>query len=601
MSTVQSSGDPASVAAEYFAREDDRFIEALRRVFHADRLAELVDRWKQDTRPWARLQVFAYLEQPLNVPGHHVVVKRLFKWAETARDHEQMAAFAAAFDRLTRRVRKTRRRYEWIQSTRQMLVHETEYLGSPRDSILPPQPRRGRNPRTGKPIELPPPPPYFIPQFRLFSGRTRRYLQRRAWRYFRRLGFQQPGDYVSAVASMLLRFRDADLARPENLLDSWSFLHACFGKHPAVEFAASRAMVAAGRSLSELEAAPYFEPLWAAESAATKIWSLLFDARSRAVRLWARQLLERHHRHAFASMPVETLLRLLTHDDVELQQFGATLLSTLSGIDQWPVAAWLELLEVDDPTALAIVCDEFARRVKSDRLALDQTLDLAVTRATPVARIGLSFLRVQRWDLAEDRRRLTKLGNARCEALGGELAKFAIEIVGAPPNYDRDVVVALFDSLLEPVRTVVLAWFRGSAAAQDDPVLWSRVIETPFDDVRLPIIDLLTHRAARPRIDAQDLRPLWTAVLLSVHRGGRQKLRAIEQLVTAVVDVPARGATLLPVLAVAVRSIRGPEQRAGLAGIARLIEYVPDLAPMIGQAIPELSVPVDLSTSANPS
>ena len=51
---------------------------------------------------------------------------------------------------------------------------------------------------------------------------------------------------------------------------------------------------------------------------------------------------------------------------------------------------------------------------------------------------------------------------------------------------------------------------------------------------------------------------------------------------------PAEADRLLPLLAVAVRSLRGPEFRAGLAGVVSLAESKPELVPLIRQKFPEL-------------
>ena len=72
------------------------------------KLASLTNLWKKDFRSWARGRIFEYLELPLDALGHETVVKRLFKHAEEQRDDELMAAFAVAFDRMVRRVRKMR-------------------------------------------------------------------------------------------------------------------------------------------------------------------------------------------------------------------------------------------------------------------------------------------------------------------------------------------------------------------------------------------------------------------------------------------------------------------------------------------------------------
>ncbi|HUY90016.1 MAG TPA: hypothetical protein VMV10_14870 [Pirellulales bacterium] len=591
---MASGGNPDRVVQaveDYFAREDDRFVAALREEFDGPTLAGFVDRWKSDSRPWARLQILAYLRMPLNAPGHHVVVKRLFKRAEGERDHELIAAFLVAFDRLVRRVRKKQRRYEWVPETRQSLVHETEVLATPRNSILPPLPRTRKciNPRTGEEVEIPAWQLFNTASHRLFSYRTRHYLRRRAWRYFRRLGHQRPNEYVPAVSTALLQYADEDVAQPENLLDNWGLLHACFARSAAIEFSDRAANLRPGRTLAELTAAPCFELLWSASEALPELLNLLCKAQSRAVRVWARQLLERNHSAALSSLSVETLFELLEHDNAEVAQFGASLLERLAGIDEWPIANWLRLLEVHDPAALATVCAQFQRRVAPERLDLEQILELATSEATAVARLGSNFLAGRKFETAEERRELVKLGAARCSALGGELAKWALNVAGAAERYDREVVSTLFDSLLETMRQAACTWFEYAAAAQDDPVLWSRLTETPFEDVRLRIVEQLEHRAVRPRIGPRDLAPVWTSVLLGVHRGGRQKLAAVRQLAAAIVERPDEAPQLVPVLAVAVRSIRRPEQRAGLAAVAYLLDRQPTLAEAIARQLPELS------------
>ena len=60
------------------------------------------------------------------------MVKRLFKQAEASNDHELMAAFLVAFDRLVRRLRRMRHRYNF--QTRQSW--QEEELFAPRDQIL---------------------------------------------------------------------------------------------------------------------------------------------------------------------------------------------------------------------------------------------------------------------------------------------------------------------------------------------------------------------------------------------------------------------------------------------------------------------------------
>jgi hypothetical protein len=49
--------------------------------------------------------------------------------------------------------------------------------------------------------------------------------------------------------------------------------------------------------------------------------------------------------------------------------------------------------------------------------------------------------------------------------------------------------------------------------------------------------------------------------------------------------------TLLPVLAVAIRSVRLPEARGALAAIVRAVEIRPELAAFVERFLPELQIP----------
>jgi hypothetical protein len=75
-----------------------------------------------------------------------------------------------------------------------------------------------------------------------------------------------------------------------------------------------------------------------------------------------------------------------------------------------------------------------------------------------------------------------------------------------------------------------------------------------------------------------------------VHRGGRQKGKAVRQLAGALAAHPERAETLLPVLAVAIRSVRSSEAHAGLAAVLALLEAQPGLAGVVRRVLPELEL-----------
>lgn len=578
---------PTLLIDELFARQDGQFIEKLREVRSAQYLAALADRWKRDPRPWAREQLIAYLSLPLDRPGHHPLVKRLFKHAEAQRDDELMAYFLVAFDRLVRRRRRMTYRYDW--QTRTSWREETLY--SPQDQILPKQPPRVvDNPSTGRKITLP---AYerAPKNGRLYTYRTRHYLRRRVWRYFRWLGFGTPGDYPRAVAKALLLYRDDDFAQGENILDNWSLLNIAFRGSEALKFKTNGVSVADGRSLGELTAAPRFEELWQAAESTSVLLHLAQQTDARLVRVWAIQLLKRHHLGNLQSLSTDQLLELLDHHDGDVQQFGASLLDALSGVDLWTVSTWLRLLETRNLTALAVICEAMTRRVRSDRLSTEQCVELACARVTPIAKMGLSWLR-ERTIAASELPMLGRLAGAQCEALGAEIASYALERIGAQSLYQTDVVVNFFDSLNPEVRRGAWQWLTPDSPGYQDADLWSRLFESPYDETRLRLVDSLQQRAdglAGPRALARrDLSPLWASVLLGVHRGGRAKIQALRQISQTVAERPERAESLLPVLAVAIRSVRPAEARVGLSAILTAVAKRPEIEPLLAKGLPEL-------------
>ena len=426
----------------------------------------------------------------------------------------------------------------------------------------------------------------------MFSYKTREYLRRRAWRYFRRLGFQRPGEYPQAIAAALALYRDEDVARGENILDNWSLMHIAFRLSPVLQFMRTRVALAEGRSLGELTAAPQFDELWKKSDSATVLLKLVTQASSRLVRVWTIQLLKRDHAATLQSITTEQLLNLLNHADPEVQQFGASLLDTLSGVDTWPVATWLELLGTRSVTALATICEAMKERVSPERLSLEQCVALTCARATPVATLGLSWLRSRQVAEPQERAAITRLAEVRCEAVGAAVTEFALSILGSPQAYHMEEVSPFFDSLNEQVRRGAWQWLMPTSAGYDDPALWSRLLETPYDDVRLRLVEELNRRTRAAEgpsaLKRQDLSAIWLTVLLGVHRGGRVKLKALRQISEAIAKQPDRAERLVPVLAVAIRSVRPPEARAGLAAILSAVSARPELETTLARFIPEL-------------
>jgi len=471
-----------------------------------------------------------------------------------------MVAFLVAFDRLVRREIRTKRHWDFRART----SYDEERLVTPRDVI-------GAYPR-GK--------------AKLFKYRTRYYLQRRAWRYFRRLGHREPLKYIPAIVNALARYEDADLQKGENILDSWSLMHACFAESDALEFGATHVQLKDGRALGELTPAPAFSDAWKKADSAPMVLALAVRAQARLVRLWAMQLFQRDH--STHAVSLDNILGLLEHEDADVQQFGSKLLESSGVLATLPISSWLKLLQTKNEEALQRVCDAFAKHVSADRLELAQCVELASVRPVPVARLGQKYLQTRNISSPIEREQICALANAKCSAIAGELTAWTLKFLGTKENYSSDQVIRFFDSNQDKSRAAAWTWLMADSHALIDASLWSRLAETPHDDLRLRVIDCLQRQTKLPGADGNQLENVWRSVLLGVHRGGRQKAKAVRQISQAIVENPQRVETLLPVLAVAVRSVRGPESRAGLAAVVTLTEAGPELTEAVRRHLPEM-------------
>ncbi|MFT3789165.1 MAG: hypothetical protein QM770_23810 [Tepidisphaeraceae bacterium] len=214
----------------------------------------------------ARQLKLSYATRPPAAQREPLIFKRLFKHADATGDHELMAAFLVATDRLIRR--KRRKRVRWAQGT--LETSEVLRVASNYNGL-----------------------------FR--SNATNHYVRRRAWRHFRRLGFRDPATYRTHVAAALARYDDADVRAGENLLDCWGLMHACFGKSKEIAFDARHTNIAPSGVFANLSAAPMFERHWADAAGLPVLLDLLLAARCRPVRVWAIQLLKRLHKPALCA------------------------------------------------------------------------------------------------------------------------------------------------------------------------------------------------------------------------------------------------------------------------------------------------------------
>ncbi|WP_437937304.1 hypothetical protein [Sorangium sp. So ce341] len=545
---------------ERFEAGDDRFVDEVLASEAGRKLKALAPRWYADGRPFARRALLRYIDDGCDRPHHRAIVKTLYKLAEQAEDDEIIGRFMVAFDRLVRRKLVKVPRYDWQTRT----SHEEPYLVND----------------TRAPARLPP----GDVESPRFSMRTRHYLRRRAFRYFRRLGRRDAARYGRAIRAALALYRDEHLDRPERLLDAWGLLHALYWGSPALERLPRGVRLAEGAALADLEPAPLYPEAW--QGAFDEVLGLVTAARSRAVRSFAIALLGRAYAAELRGLSVARVRALLESPHDEVQTFAAGLLQQIPGLEGLPIADWLSLLRTENAAALAFLCEAVVKHVAPARLSLAECVDLAQARAAPVAELGLRWVKTKPVKTAADLDTIARLATAGAPRVREEAVAWLIDALRSSPHSRAEHVRDLLDARHEDVRARGLELFESDARFRDDTGLWAALAETPHADARAFLIGHLTARKAA--LSPEALRHVWAAALLAVHGGARDKRAVLRQIADRVVGRPGEADALLPLLGVALRSVRPPERRAALGALARAAFRAPALRDAIARRLPEL-------------
>lgn len=556
--TPPDTGTSTLLLSEYFDSGDDRFLPELMASNAARKLQVFAPRWWADKRPFARESLLAYIQDGCDRPHHRPLVKKLFKHAEAAADEEVMANFLVAFDRLAPRVLLARRKRRFRAAAAATL----------RDDPSVPRYRSIAD-STGR-----------------FTMKTRRYLQRRAWRFVRAMARTAPEDYVRTLSWVLAQYKDEQFEPPTRLLDAWGLMHALFWGNDAVHRSIDGVRVRVGRSMGELRPAPYREDLWRESFAFEALFVLLLRAQSAVIRTVAAGFLEQWHKGALEELTLDQLLSLLRSPHAQAQSLGAKLLDRASGLERLSVSDWLSLLDVDNAYALPTLCKLVLKHVSPTRVSLAQCVQLVLAQAAPVAELGFEWLKSRTIRDAAEFDAVLAVRNAPATVVRAPAVRWLLGLFESSEHASAEHVRELIDSRFEDVRRCALESLETAGRFADEPMLWAALAESPYAESRAFLLAHLAMRASA--LDAGSLRHLWATVLLAVHKGSRTKQRAITQVARAITVEPERADELLPLLAVALRSVSAPERRGALSALARLVLAQPSLGRAVQAHIPEL-------------
>jgi hypothetical protein len=331
--------------------------------------------------------------------------------------------------------------------------------------------------------------------------------------------------------------------------------------------------------------------------------SMLDLASCRPVRQWSMGMLREHHAKALSQTSLDRLLRWIRSEDAELARFGAELFSQSNLLGSVQPKTWLQLIHQANPDVLDIVCRLVMKTLTADNVSLREAMELACSRSVPLAELGMAWLESMQPHSDQDFQDLLLSLDAESEHIRPKLVDQVRRKLDRVASKRSQWILEYLDSRFPDVRDVGWTWLQERTEVARDYHLWQRLIETPYDDLRLKVIELLqyesipTHSKAGQSmlIDAKRLSPegirfLWATALLNIHRGGKQKPGVVKAMIGRLHAHREEANDLLPILAVALRSIRTTEWQAGLAGIVTWIEKNPDVSDMVQAHFPELNL-----------
>jgi hypothetical protein len=418
---------------------------------------------------------------------------------------------------------------------------------------------------------------------------------RRAWRYFRMLGHRDVSRYGLAIRGALVLYEDAHLRTPLRILAAWGLLHALYWESPVLELSPGGIGVVPGRSMSELAVSPRFPEAW--KGVFEELIVVSSTARSRLVRRAVVTILKNDYETELAALDVSRLRFLLESPYEEAQALGVERLKTASGGERLSIADWLRLLQIPSLSVVSAVCDAIRIFAKPDPLTLAELVDLALSKVAPIAELGIGWIEKR---VAPNTHRplidepalleLLRLRNADVEPVRRralDLLTSALTCEGSPAKMEH--VRDLIDARHADSREVGLELVVTTPRYRDDPRLLLALIESPWPDVRTFAVREAGSWLSRPDAEAA-IGKLWATVILSVHSSARAKLTALRHIADAIARDPRRTSELLPLLVIALSSVRGPERIGGLASLARVAAKSEDLRAVLATALPELQL-----------
>jgi hypothetical protein len=315
---------------------------------------------------------------------------------------------------------------------------------------------------------------------------------------------------------------------------------------------------------------------------------LLVTARARPVRRFAAWALETHHAAELEALPVKRLLALLKSPHAEVQAVAARLLDSAKGLEALPIDEWLELLSLQAPEVLMVVCAAVKKHVAPTRLSLEQCVQLACSKAAPVAELGLAWAKARPPRNVRELEAVLKLRHAECVSTRKEAAEWLAQQLMIRDESKPVFVRELLDARFVEVRAAAMDLMKKDRRFGDAVELWLAMSETPWPDVREHFLG--QFEAREKSFPPETLQRVWATTLLAPHRGNRARRQAARQVADRLIEKQEERAELIKLLGFTLRSVRPSARRAALAQLVRAATSDRALEAELAERLPELKL-----------
>jgi hypothetical protein len=582
--------------AELLEQAQELPVQVLRQLQDPRWLAAIAELFVADQRPESRALLLRYLRAPLNAPGHEIFIRKLLKQAEANADDQVLGLLLVALDRtIRRRIRPSDSDKSMIadpsenalpgaaDSTRKKII-----LRTPAGTILPRL--SGVTPVTdafvvtidsGKADDS----ASVFPQC-LFTVTTRRFLQRRLWRYFHKLGQKFPDRYANAAFMFLQEYCDNDTPDGLSLLDCHGLMQCLFG-HSAVVIAAKTGWkLRPENRLADLTAAPAFPEIW--QQVPLKLWQLARSKNSRVVRQWATQLLQREHSMALAQFPVTEILELLTIDDPDTCRLALALLENDRQWQRITAGQWKDLVSAMPENNAAAITPLLQRTLDSAETQPEIRRAILCSARPEQATAALQSIVVRSPDVTEtavELLELTALASAYCTSVITQWVWSIIESCALPA---ADRLVPLLENPQISVRLIAMEWLNRQPLLWSAPELTQRMLQSDYPDVcqwlvtqtDTPLGRLVYRHAEFPSV-ADALARLWRTVTSKPSCTVATHTFVLQQVAWRLQKNNAEQTALLPILIQGLHSAKTMVQRQSLVLLTQLTTRNPQQLPSL--------------------